>query len=113
MMYLYGFLYYPINDSKLEEFIPFEMVVFAISVMVLGLIIFKTKGRRFRNLILQDTIIIIFGIPFYSTLLAALGIGIDDVEVPKMILFVIALLTFSMVVFNDWKKTKKPAVNNI
>ena len=104
MMYLYGWLYQPINDTKLEKIIPFELVVILISMVVILLIFFKLKKNGLKNLILQDVGLIIFSFPFYGTVLELFGIGLDD-NVEKFNPFVaIIILTILTLNLNDWKK---------
>ncbi len=109
MMYLYGAAYYPINHSHIEDVIPFELFVIIISVAILGWITFGIKGNSFTSLVLQSIGLIVFSIPFYATVSAVLGVGIDETKHPTMWLIAVGGLTVLTVNINDWKKINKPS----
>lgn len=101
VMYLYGAMYYPINESVLKRYIPFEFIVIALSVLIMGFVIVKLKGRTFLKVLGQDILIIIFSLPFFATLLSILKIGLDDTKYEKTVYAVIVVLTLLTVNIND------------
>lgn len=101
VMYLYGAMYYPINESVLKRYIPFEFIVIALSVIIMGSVIVKLKGRTFLKVLGQDILIIIFSLPFFATLLSVLKIGLDDTKYVKTVYAVIVVLTLLTVNIND------------
>ena len=94
-------MYYPINESVLKRYIPFEFIVIALSVLIMGFVIVKLKGRTFLKVLGQDILIIIFSLPFFATLLSILKIGLDDTKYEKTVYAVIVVLTLLTVNIND------------
>ena len=105
-MYLLGFMYMPIRDRALREYLPFEyMSLFIVSIGLL-LILFKTKGTRFYHILFQDIGIVILAIPFFSILLGLIKMGWDDGN-SKAPLVLVVVLTMLLVNYNDYRKLSR------
>ena len=106
MMFLYGLLYYPINDTFLEKIIPFPLWVTIWTLLGYYLIFFKLNSISFKGLFLQNALILIFSIPFYSTLLSLIHLGFDD-DIHKSIpVTIIYLLYIGTTLVNDFLKLR-------
>ena len=111
LLYLLGHLYYPINESDLKKYFPFEYFVMIISVVIIiGLIL--VKSRNFIAVLLQNVVILIFAVPFFSSFLNLINFGIDSVENIYIPFTLIVLGSLIIINLNDWLKVKKPVANN-
>ncbi len=113
MLYIYGFFYQPINGTEFEKLVGFEWFVLAISLVLFYLILFKWKQHDLWNLIIQNTALIVISFPFYVSVLELIGIGLDDTIQSFNPFFLIMMLTVFTIYLNDWKKLKKPELDNI
>ncbi len=113
MMYLYGGMYYPINESSLKKYIPFEFAVVTFSTIIIGLVIFYFRKNSFWSLLFQDISLIIISVPLFATILQYFENGFDDPESLKYIYSSIFLLTILIINLNDWVKIKKPTANTV
>jgi len=106
-MYLLGFLYIPINNSFLKQYLPFEYL--SLLILVIGLIwlIFKSNGTKFIHVLLQDIGIIILSIPLLFIVFSIFKMSIDDGINTYFIVIRDLLLTILFVNYNDYKKLKK------
>jgi len=107
LMYLLGFLYIPINNSFLKQYLPFEYL--SLLILVIGLIwlIFKSNGTKFIHVLLQDIGIIILSIPLLFIVFSIFKMSIDDGINTYFIVIRDLLLTILFVNYNDYKKLKK------
>ena len=105
MLYLYGGLYHPINESGLKKYIPFEAAVIVFSLIIVGLIFFKIKGRTFLKLLLQDITLVIILVPLFATMLGFFENDADpnNMRFIYLIIFILTILTINI---NDRIKTK-------
>ena len=112
LLYLFGYFYQPINESDLQRYFPFEYFVMIISALIIiGLIL--VKSRSFIKVLIQNVVILIFAVPFFSTLLDLVNFGIDDAENIYLPFTLIILGSLMIINLNDWLKVKKPVANNV
>jgi hypothetical protein len=111
VLYLYGGMYYPINRSALKAYIPFEAAVIMFSLLVIGLIFLKSKGRTFWRILLQDVALIIILMPFFWTISAFFENDFDpeNLRLVNVLVFVLTILTINI---NDWVKSRKKSAAN-
>ena len=106
LMYIYGGLYVPLRELGLENSIYFAIFVGCISLIIVGIVFFKLKGRTFLSLLLQDIILIIILIPFFALLLAEFGNSFDDPSNFPTVYIGMFLMTILTINLNHWIKTK-------
>ncbi|WP_207429925.1 hypothetical protein [Sabulibacter ruber] len=85
IMYLYGGLYYPIKESGIRKYIPFEITVVAFSTIIIGLIIFYVKRKSFWSVLLQNIGLIIISVPLFATIVGYFENGFDEPESLKFV----------------------------
>jgi hypothetical protein len=113
LLYLYGGLYTPFRELGLRKSIYFESFVVILSLTIMGLIIFKLRGKTFFKLLIQDIGLVIVSVPFFGLITGYFGIGFDEPDTIPFVYATIFILTILTININDWVKTKKPAANKM
>jgi len=108
ILYLYGGLYSPINESGLKKYMPFELIVIAFSLIIVGLIFYKMKGQTFWRILLQDIILITILVPLFAIILGFFENDFDP-ENRKLFYVGIFILTIMSINLNDWVKIRDKA----
>jgi predicted Kef-type K+ transport protein len=108
VLYLFGGLYYPINESIIKTFLPFEIFVISICALILFLIIHKFNSKSFLALLLQNILIVIFTFPFISVSLDFIANHIlnTDKEYYMLSLSITLIVCLIMIQYNNYQKLK-------
>ena len=109
LIYLFGGLYYPFNEVGLKPEFYFEVFVAFISMSIIWLLMFKSKGKTFLKIFIQDLCLILISVPFFATITGVLR---NEPIKPEIMYVVIFILTICVININDWLKLKKPATNS-
>ena len=105
LLYLYGWLYYPLRELGLKKSLYFEIFVVVLSLCIFGLIFLKFKGRTFWKLLLQDIVLIVTSVPFLGLIFGIFDNGFDEPESLWYVYTSMFLLTILTININHWIKT--------
>ncbi|PJE45423.1 MAG: hypothetical protein CUR32_00035 [Flavobacterium sp.] len=109
LIYLFGGLYYPFNELGLKAEFYFEVFVAFFSISIIWFIMFKSKGKTFIKIFIQDLGLILISVPFFATITGFLR---NEPVKPEIMYAAIFILTICVINVNDWLKLKKPATNS-
>ena len=103
-LYFFGGAYYPINESNIKNYIPFEFFVIVISALILLLLFLKLNAKTFSNLLFQNFVIAIFSFPLLFCVSDVIN---PDFNESDLSLIIIAAITIILVELNIHIKIKK------
>ena len=112
VLYFLGWLCLPIKFLGLKNVFSFEWFVIVILGIIIVLLIKKGKNKL-RNIILQDIVLCLFALPFYSMFLSVFKLGIDDHPQKVDPLWIMIVLTVITINFNDWIKLRQFKVDDL
>jgi hypothetical protein len=108
--YGYAIPYALVKELGMGTVIDVKVLVILISIIALGLILFKLKGHTFWKLLMQDFILVIISCPFFSIILGYVNAGFSDPTNPNLRYAGMFLFTILTANLNDWIKAVKPGI---
>lgn len=110
VLYFLGWLCLPFEFLGLFDVFSFQWFVIVILALIIVLLIKKGKSKL-RNIILQDIVLCLCSLPFYSMFLSVFKLGIDDHPQKVDSFWIMIVLTIITININDWIKLRRQTLD--